>query len=189
MNFKPSDYLSDLNLDFNENISLPTDLNAASDLDLFSKNDFYNLDFKEYKAKIEYNEDSPMSLESLTSVAAFNSTNADTNSYVPQTPVLDQTFNNVKVDAANEDKRKRNTAASARFRIKKKMKEQQMEAKSKELQEKVQSLEKKLMTLTMENKCLKSMILKKNEEQNIKLLESIKKRSITDSKPLFEYTK
>ncbi|CCG24926.1 Met28 bZIP domain-containing protein [Candida orthopsilosis Co 90-125] len=87
-----------------------------------------------------------------------------------------------------EDKKKRNTAASARFRIKKKLKEQEMERKAKELEEKVAILEKKLKTMEMENKCLKSIIFQQNEQKNIDLLESIKKKSIIDSKSNFEYT-
>lgn len=79
--------------------------------------------------------------------------------------------------AKPDDKRKRNTAASARFRIKKKLKEQQMEEHAKLLQDRVVNLEKKLKTLEMENKCLKNLILQKNEKNSNDLLESIKKRS------------
>lgn len=164
MNFKPSDYLTDLNLDFSEDFQINSNLDSSNDLDLFSKNDFYNLDFQDYKSKSPI---SPISPETITVKPE------------PEEPTL---------KAANDDKRKRNTAASARFRIKKKMKEQQMEQKSKELQDKVQSLEKKLLTLEMENKCLKNFLLKKNEQENTKLLEQIKKRSI-GSESLFEYTK
>ena len=87
-----------------------------------------------------------------------------------------------------EDKKKRNTAASARFRIKKKLKEQEMERKARELEEKVAALEKKLKTMEMENKCLKSIIFQQNEQKNIDVLESIKRKSILDSKSNFEYT-
>lgn len=88
----------------------------------------------------------------------------------------------------SEDKRKRNTAASARFRIKKKMKEQEMERRSKELEEKVAALEKKLKQLEMENKCLKTMITQRNDKKNDDLLEEIKRRLILDLKPMFTYT-
>lgn len=82
--------------------------------------------------------------------------------------------------AAQEDKRKRNTAASARFRIKKKLKEQELIQRSKELEEKVSVLEKKLKSIEMENKILKSILLKEQEKKNDDLLETIKKRSLDD---------
>lgn len=63
-----------------------------------------------------------------------------------------------------------------------------MEQKSKELQDRLLALEKKLKTLEMENKCLKNLILEQNEKKNTDLLESIKKRSILDSKPVFQFT-
>ncbi|KAK9455847.1 hypothetical protein V1511DRAFT_487773 [Dipodascopsis uninucleata] len=69
--------------------------------------------------------------------------------------------------AAEEDKRRRNTAASARFRIKKKQREQQMEKATKDLQEKVQQLEAKIIQLEMENKWLKNLVVEKNEAKAI----------------------
>lgn len=65
--------------------------------------------------------------------------------------------------AAEEDKRRRNTAASARFRIKKKQREQALEKSAKEMTEKAQRLETKVHQLEMENKWLKSLITDKNE--------------------------
>jgi hypothetical protein len=67
--------------------------------------------------------------------------------------------------AAEEDKRRRNTAASARFRIKKKQREQALERTAKEMTEKVQVLESKVSQLEMENKWLKSLITEKNENK------------------------
>ncbi|KAF8469025.1 hypothetical protein BDZ91DRAFT_82615 [Kalaharituber pfeilii] len=64
--------------------------------------------------------------------------------------------------AAEEDKRRRNTAASARFRIKKKQREQALEKSAKELAEKVTALEMKINQLEMENKWLKNLITEKN---------------------------
>ncbi|KAK9387173.1 hypothetical protein V1515DRAFT_586623 [Lipomyces mesembrius] len=69
--------------------------------------------------------------------------------------------------AAEEDKRRRNTAASARFRVKKKQREQQMERTAKDLQEKVQQLETKIMQLEMENKWLKNIVVEKNEAKAV----------------------
>jgi hypothetical protein len=64
--------------------------------------------------------------------------------------------------AAEEDKRRRNTAASARFRIKKKQKEQQLEKTAKEMTDRVQQLEQRIQQLELENKWLKGLIVEKN---------------------------
>lgn len=64
--------------------------------------------------------------------------------------------------AAEEDKRRRNTAASARFRVKKKQREQALERTAKEMTEKVTVLEGRIQQLETENKWLKNMILEKN---------------------------
>ncbi|GAB7355018.1 hypothetical protein MBLNU459_g5622t1 [Dothideomycetes sp. NU459] len=64
--------------------------------------------------------------------------------------------------AAEEDKRRRNTAASARFRVKKKQREQALEKTSREMSEKVSVLEARVGQLEMENKWLKGLITEKN---------------------------
>jgi hypothetical protein len=64
--------------------------------------------------------------------------------------------------AAEEDKRKRNTAASARFRIKKKQREQALERSAKEMTEKVTMLEGRISALETENKWLKSLVTEKH---------------------------
>jgi hypothetical protein len=184
--FQPTDYLQDLNLDFaNVSPEIP-----QNDLDLFSQADFFDLDVFSKQPKVKQEDDSlaflnlPMEYGKTESKAEYsgeNSVNEFSISTV-STP-LDSAYS-----AASEDKRKRNTAASARFRIKKKLKEQEMEQRSKEMHEKVSNLEKKLKTLEMENKCLRNLILQQNEKKNSVLLEDIKKRSILDSKLVFEYT-
>lgn len=65
--------------------------------------------------------------------------------------------------AAEEDKRRRNTAASARFRIKKKQREQALEKSAKEMTEKISTLESKVSQLETENKWLKNLLVEKNE--------------------------
>ncbi|KOS20397.1 Regulatory protein cys-3 [Escovopsis weberi] len=65
--------------------------------------------------------------------------------------------------AAEEDKRRRNTAASARFRIKKKQREQALEKSAKEMSDKVAALESKVSQLETENKWLKNLLVEKNE--------------------------
>lgn len=187
MNFQPTDYLQDLNLDF-DTVS-PNMETPRSDLDLFSQADFFDLDVLSQKP---VKQEKDVSLDFLNLPLPYGQDNGqspatsspDENTFKkPESP-----FSIGSGSGAVEDKRKRNTAASARFRIKKKMKEQEMEKKSKELQDRLQSLEKKLKTLEMENKCLKNLILQQNEQKNTHLLESIKKRSILDSKPVFQYT-
>lgn len=64
--------------------------------------------------------------------------------------------------AAEEDKRRRNTAASARFRVKKKAREQALEKREKELSDKVGALESRISSLETENKWLRELVMEKN---------------------------
>lgn len=64
--------------------------------------------------------------------------------------------------AAEEDKRRRNTAASARFRVKKKQREQALEKSAKEMSDRVAALEGKINQLETENKWLKNLITERN---------------------------
>ncbi|RMZ76206.1 hypothetical protein DV737_g4927, partial [Chaetothyriales sp. CBS 132003] len=73
--------------------------------------------------------------------------------------------------AAEEDKRRRNTAASARFRVKKKQREQALERTVKEVNDKNTKLEAKINQLEMENKWLKDLITEKNAMQSREELE------------------
>ncbi|PLW15430.1 hypothetical protein PCANC_17921 [Puccinia coronata f. sp. avenae] len=61
--------------------------------------------------------------------------------------------------AYDEDKRRRNTLASARFRMKKKMKEQEIERTAREMRERVSELEKQVDSLKQENKWLRGLIV------------------------------
>lgn len=63
---------------------------------------------------------------------------------------------------AEEDKRRRNTAASARFRVKKKQREQALEKTAKEMSDRVQQLEARIGQLETENTWLKSLITEKS---------------------------
>ena len=67
--------------------------------------------------------------------------------------------------AAEEDKRRRNTAASARFRVKKKQREQALERSAKDMSDKVSALEGRINQLETENKWLKNLITEKNESK------------------------
>ncbi|KAI8358403.1 hypothetical protein BD560DRAFT_405949 [Blakeslea trispora] len=62
-----------------------------------------------------------------------------------------------------DDKRRRNTAASARFRIKKKMKEQALQKTAYDMTEKAQAMEHKVHELEREIKWLKALVVEKNE--------------------------
>ena len=64
--------------------------------------------------------------------------------------------------AAEEDKRRRNTAASARFRVKKKQREQALEQTAKELETKVGGLEQRISQLETENEWLRGLVVDKN---------------------------
>jgi len=70
--------------------------------------------------------------------------------------------------AAEEDKRRRNTAASARFRVKKKQREQTLERTVKEVNDKNAVLQAKIDQLEMENKWLKNLITEKSGQQTEK---------------------
>ncbi|KAH3673197.1 hypothetical protein WICMUC_003815 [Wickerhamomyces mucosus] len=78
---------------------------------------------------------------------------------------------------ADLDKRRRNTAASARFRIKKKLKEQQLERSVRELNELTITLEKKIQTLEMENKLLRNLVVEKGEQKNNDEVEMLRQRA------------
>ncbi|KAJ2712118.1 hypothetical protein H4R19_002918 [Coemansia spiralis] len=64
--------------------------------------------------------------------------------------------------AAEEDKRRRNTAASARFRVKKKLKEQALERAAREMTAKAEALERRVHELETETRWLKSLITEKD---------------------------
>lgn len=63
----------------------------------------------------------------------------------------------------DEDKRRRNTAASARFRVKKKQREQALERTVREASEVNASLEARVAQLEMENRWLKNLLTEKND--------------------------
>lgn len=63
---------------------------------------------------------------------------------------------------AEEDKRRRNTAASARFRVKKKQREQALEQKTQELEKAKQVLEQRVGQLETENEWLRGLVVEKN---------------------------
>ncbi|KAK2803983.1 hypothetical protein FQN50_006789 [Emmonsiellopsis sp. PD_5] len=76
----------------------------------------------------------------------------------PATPNVDESARL----AQEEDKRRRNTAASARFRIKKKERERNMERTVKDVTAKNAALEARINQLETENRWLKNLITEKN---------------------------
>ncbi|GAA5815247.1 hypothetical protein MFLAVUS_008753 [Mucor flavus] len=62
-----------------------------------------------------------------------------------------------------EDKRRRNTAASARFRVKKKMREQALQQTAEEMTEKAKAFENRVHELEREVKWLKALIVEKKD--------------------------
>ncbi|KAG2198277.1 hypothetical protein INT47_004361 [Mucor saturninus] len=65
-------------------------------------------------------------------------------------------------EIVEEDKRKRNTAASARFRMKKKLREQALEQTAKEMTAKAEALEKRVIELEKEAKWLRALVVEKD---------------------------
>ena len=61
--------------------------------------------------------------------------------------------------AAEEDKRRRNTLASARFRAKKKLREQALEKDHKEMSVKIEKMENRIKELELENKWLRGLVV------------------------------
>ena len=77
-------------------------------------------------------------------------------------PVTQQSLDENARVAAEEDKRRRNTAASARFRVKKKQREQALEKTAKDMSDKVNLMEVRIQQLETENAWLKGLITEKN---------------------------
>ncbi|GMG20285.1 unnamed protein product [Ambrosiozyma monospora] len=87
------------------------------------------------------------------------------------------TNSDTSTKATETDKRRRNTAASARFRIKKKMKEQEMERTLKELSDMSKNMEMKIQQLEMENRLLRNLVVEKGNQRDSEELERLKKRA------------
>lgn len=79
------------------------------------------------------------------------------------TPSRPLSFEEASRLASEEDKRRRNTAASARFRVKKKQREQALEKSAKDMTDKVTTLEGRVVALETENKWLKDMLMEKHD--------------------------
>ena len=69
---------------------------------------------------------------------------------------------------AEDDRRRRNTAASARFRMKKKQREQTLEQSVRETAERNASLEARVAQLEMENHWLKNLVTEKHDAMSLR---------------------
>jgi len=108
---------------------------------------------------------SPAAAGSPTSVVAPPTGTKRKSDSISTSPSEAQSFEEASRLAAEEDKRRRNTAASARFRVKKKQREQALERSAKEMSDKVASLEGRINQLETENKWLKNLITEKNDSK------------------------
>ncbi|CAO3666793.1 hypothetical protein G6F70_004258 [Rhizopus microsporus] len=77
-------------------------------------------------------------------------------------------IDNKEKNAVDEDKRRRNTAASARFRIKKKQREQNMQETVKQMTEKSEALQNRVRELEQEIKWLRGLLIEKDSVSTLK---------------------
>lgn len=88
------------------------------------------------------------------------SSSTDNYTSPPQSPEEPTQFDPNSITlSATEDKRRRNTAASARFRLKKKEREAALERRAKELEDRVVELERECEGLRRENGWLKGLVV------------------------------
>jgi hypothetical protein len=101
-------------------------------------------------------------LEDLGAISPIQTTYPPyTNPYPDSTASSAPSEEHPTIVEADEDKRKRNQAASARFRQKKKQREQQMLEQSREMQERTKKLEGEVDNLKRENTFLKKLLVEK----------------------------
>jgi len=95
-----------------------------------------------------------------TKRARTSKSSASTEAFDPSSPTGEETQGDYTTPlSAAEDKRRRNTAASARFRLKKKEREAALERRAKELDERVVELERECEALRRENGWLKGLVV------------------------------
>ncbi|KAL4879745.1 hypothetical protein BJY04DRAFT_88990 [Aspergillus karnatakaensis] len=113
-------------------------------------------------ATVKQSPTSPSTSSPQQSVNASSPTSITSPTAAAPAPKRKNTQKAAPVSVEEEDKRRRNTAASARFRIKKKMREQTLEKTVKETTEKNAALEARVTALELENQWLKNLITEKN---------------------------
>ncbi|KAG0148668.1 hypothetical protein CROQUDRAFT_131741 [Cronartium quercuum f. sp. fusiforme G11] len=100
--------------------------------------------------------DSKITSQGLSGSSPTGQSNGSHSTKVDQLILDDDEANRIAIE---DDKRRRNTLASARFRMKKKMKEQEIERTAREMKERVTDLEKEVESLKQENKWLRGLIV------------------------------
>jgi hypothetical protein len=108
----------------------------------------------------------PTPIQTAQSVYASSSIGSPTSGLVSPRTGENPNIEDASRMAAEEDKRRRNTAASARFRVKKKQREQALEKSAKEMTDKVSALEGRINQLETENKWLKNLVMEKSESKD-----------------------
>lgn len=164
------DYISQLNLE-----ELPSGSPENTDLSSFTDNTFF--DFEQFSSDASLKlapTELPDSLNQFLHTPSFVKQEEPVQSIPVQLG-----FEDDHDQYSEHDKKKRNTLASARFRIKKKQREQEMERTVKMLTERVSKYSERINQLELENACLKSLILEKNEKKSNDLLLSIKQKSLS----------
>lgn len=68
-------------------------------------------------------------------------------------------------EAIEEDKRRRNTAASARFRMKKKEREAELERRTRDMTDRCEELQKRISALETENRWLRELITERSRNR------------------------
>lgn len=123
--------------------------------------------------------DSRFSVSAVESPASINSSeNADTismGSLARHDSISNATSDGIS--PIDPDKRRRNTAASARFRVKKKLKEKEMEDKIQLLRDMIERFELKIDELELENRLLKNLIIEKGNRDSDEELKLLKDRA------------
>jgi hypothetical protein len=116
--------------------------------------------------RVAHNEHQHVYKQLSINISNESATSSPTNS-TPSTPISEHAPNlKGERTGADDDKRRRNTAASARFRIKKKQREQALERTAQEMTEKSDRLESRVKELELEIKWLRSLLLEKDTRQS-----------------------
>jgi hypothetical protein len=175
------DFVDEQPLPLKTDATIPRNLNSASadpNMEFNLNGDFQFTDFGNFGANTLLDQPMPLGQPQPNHYPLAPSYASPASALSPLTQGYDQASKKRKLDnlapvnqqaldenarvAAEEDKRRRNTAASARFRVKKKQREQALEEKHKAMTEKVNKLEATISQLQTENQWLKGLITEKN---------------------------
>lgn len=156
------------------NLSQSLNLNnvTLSQIADISQNDTPNVSQNDTPSVLQRNQSIPNSLSQSFTSETF------TNEHGRRSSTSSINYSPDEYPQSSElDKRRRNTAASARFRIKKKMKEKQMENQLDTLGKLMKSFEGKVQQLEMENKLLRNLIIEKGSQKSDQELTMIREKA------------